>query len=142
LAQKFAIRLGTHYPRSKLVEIQANSLGSKYFSESGKLVSKMFDNIESMLLEEEETLVCVFVDEVETLTARREQALSGNEPFDGMRAVNALLTALDRLRRYPNVIILCTSNLISALVSLSNSLNEVESGFIFTRMALSWTVLI
>jgi SpoVK/Ycf46/Vps4 family AAA+-type ATPase len=92
-------------------------LGSKFFTESGKLVTKMFESIESMLLEED-TLVCVFIDEVETLTARREQALSGNEPLDGMRAVNALLTALDRLRHHPNVIILCTSNLISALVSL------------------------
>lgn len=78
----------------------------------------MFDSIEAMLDEEEDTFVCVFVDEVETLTARREQALSGNEPFDAMRAVNALLRALDRLRHHPNVVVLCTSNLITALVSL------------------------
>lgn len=76
----------------------------------------MFDHIESMLEEEEDTLACVFVDEVETLTAKREQALQGNEPFDAMRAVNALLTALDRLRHRPNVVVLCTSNLIAALV--------------------------
>ncbi len=32
-----------------------------------------------------------------------------------MRATNQLLTALDRLRHLPNVIVLCTSNLISAI---------------------------
>jgi pachytene checkpoint protein 2 len=117
LAQKLAIRLGKHFPRSKLVEIQAHTLGSKFFSESGKLVSKMFEGIEAMLVEEEDTFVCVFIDEVETITARREQAITGNEPLDAMRAVNTLLTALDRLRHHMNIIILCTSNLISALVS-------------------------
>ena len=70
-----------------------------------------------MLDEEPDTLVCVFVDEVETLTARREQSLGGSDPFDAMRAVNSLLTALDRLRHHHNVVVLCTSNLITALVS-------------------------
>jgi pachytene checkpoint protein 2 len=77
----------------------------------------MFESIEAMLVEEEDTFVCVFIDEVETITARREQAITGNEPLDAMRAVNTLLTALDRLRHHMNIIILCTSNLISALVS-------------------------
>lgn len=76
----------------------------------------MFDHIESTLDEEEDTLICVSVDEVETLAAKREQALQRNEPFDAMRAVNALLTALDRLRHRPNVVVFCTSNLITALV--------------------------
>ncbi|PGH10628.1 hypothetical protein AJ79_05342 [Helicocarpus griseus UAMH5409] len=117
LAQKLSIRLGKQFPQSKLVEINAHTLGSKFFSESGKLVARMFDNIESMLEEEPDTFVCVFIDEVETLTARREQSVNGNEPFDAMRAVNALLTALDRLRHRPNVVVLCTSNLITALDS-------------------------
>ncbi|OAX82914.1 hypothetical protein ACJ72_02739 [Emergomyces africanus] len=117
LAQKLSIRLGKQFPQSKMVEINAHSLGSKFFSESGKLVGRMFDNIENMLEEEPDTFVCVLIDEVETLTARREQSLHGNEPFDAMRAVNALLTALDRLRHRPNVVVFCTSNLISALDS-------------------------
>lgn len=116
LAQKLAIRLGKYYPQSKLVEINAHSLGSKFFSESGKLVGKMFESIESILEEEEDTFVCVFVDEIETLAARREQMISGSEPFDAVRAVNALLTGLDRLRRYPNIVVVCTSNLVGALV--------------------------
>ncbi|PGH05312.1 hypothetical protein GX51_03033 [Blastomyces parvus] len=117
LAQKLSIRLGKQFPQSKMVEINAHSLGSKFFGESGKLVARMFDNIENMLEEEPDTFVCVFIDEVETLTAKREQSVHGNEPFDAMRAVNALLTALDRLRHRPNVVVLCTSNLITALDS-------------------------
>lgn len=76
----------------------------------------MFESIESLSEEEEDTLVCVFVDEVETLAGRREKMLNGNEPFDAVRAVNALLTGLDRLKHRPNVFVLCTSNLITALV--------------------------
>ncbi|KGQ01115.1 cytochrome c1, heme protein, mitochondrial [Paracoccidioides lutzii Pb01] len=117
LAQKLSIRVGKQFAQSKMVEINAHSLGSKYFSESGKLVTKMFDNIENMLEEEPDTFTCVFIDEVETLTAKREKSVQGNEPFDAMRAVNAILTALDRLRHRPNVVVLCTSNLITALDS-------------------------
>ena len=116
LAQKLAIRLGKYYPQSKLVEINAHSLGSKFFGESGKLVGKVFESIESLLEEEEDTFVCVFVDEIETIAARRERALSGNEPFDAVRAVNAVLTGLDKLRSHPNVVVICTSNLVTALV--------------------------
>jgi len=119
LAQKLAIRLGKHYPQSKLFEINAHSLGSKFFGESGKLVGKLFENIALSLEEEEDTFVCVFVDEIETIAARRERALNGNEPFDAIRAVNALLTGLDKLRSYPNVVTICTSNLVNALVRCS-----------------------
>ncbi|OGM45738.1 cytochrome c1 [Aspergillus bombycis] len=115
LTQKLSIRIGKHYPQSKLVEINAHSLGSKFFGESGKLVSKTFENIESLLEEEEDTFVCVIIDEIETLAARRERALGGNEPFDAVRAVNALLTGLDRLKTHDNVVVVCTSNLVTAL---------------------------
>lgn len=116
LAQKLSIRLGKSFPQGKLVEINANSLGSKYFSESGKLVSKVFESVETLSDEEPDTLLCLFIDEIETLAVKREQTLNGNDPFDAMRATNALLTAFDRLKNHPNVIILCTSNLITALV--------------------------
>ncbi|GAB1211545.1 hypothetical protein ATERTT37_000668 [Aspergillus terreus] len=115
LSQKLAIRLGKHYPKSKLIEINAPALASKFFGESSKLVAKAFENIEALLEEEDDTFVCVFVDEVETLAAPRDRALSGNEPFDAVRAVNALLTGLDRLRCHSNVVTLCTSNIVTAL---------------------------
>ncbi|KAI5305931.1 hypothetical protein KEM56_002828 [Ascosphaera pollenicola] len=117
LAQKLSIRLSKCFPSSKLIEVSAPSLGSKFFSESSKLVSGLFDGIEGLSDEEPDTFIAVFIDEVESLTAKREESLSGNDPFDAMRAVNALLTGLDRIRRHNNVIVLCTSNLITALDS-------------------------
>lgn len=106
------------FPRGKLVEINAQSLGSKFFSESGKLVSRVFDQIETLVDEEEDAFFCVFIDEVETLACRREQLVTGHEPFDAVRAVNALLTGLDRMKHHPNVLVVCTSNLVTALVGL------------------------
>ena len=41
--------------------------------------------------------------------------MAGSEPSDAIRAVNALLTHLDALRRRPNVMVLCTSNLPEAV---------------------------
>ncbi|MCJ1450990.1 hypothetical protein MMC28_001324 [Mycoblastus sanguinarius] len=115
LAQKLAIRLGKDFPEFKLVEFDAHSLFSKYFSESGKLVTKLFGMIESMLDEDENCFVCVFIDEVESLASTRQHSSITNEPQDSLRAVNALLIALDRLRYRPNVVVLCTSNLIKAM---------------------------
>ena len=45
LAQKLAIRMSGRYRATHLVEINSHSLFSKWFSESGKLVQKMFDEI-------------------------------------------------------------------------------------------------
>jgi hypothetical protein len=52
---------------------------------------------------------------VESLTRSRSVASSGNEPGDAVRVVNAVLTALDALRRQPNVLVLCTSNMIEGI---------------------------
>ncbi len=59
---------------------------------------RMFDSIKEML-EDPHALVCVLMDEVESLTAARKSALSGSEPSDAIRVVNALLTQLDQIRR-------------------------------------------
>ena len=56
-------------------------------------------------VEEEDTLVCVLIDEVESLTAARRAAVAGSEPADAVRAINALLTQLDALKRRPNVLV-------------------------------------
>uniref|UniRef100_F1L017 Pachytene checkpoint protein 2 n=1 Tax=Ascaris suum TaxID=6253 RepID=F1L017_ASCSU len=114
LAQKLSIRLNTRYKQSTFVEINSHSLFSKWFSESGKLVQKMFDQIEE-LAEDNKTLVFVLIDEVESLSMARASALSRNEPGDAIRAVNALLTQIDRIRRFPNVLVLATSNISKSL---------------------------
>lgn len=41
--------------------------------------------------------------------------MSGSEPSDAIRVVNALLTQIDQIKRYPNVIILTTSNITGAI---------------------------
>ncbi|XP_057465387.1 pachytene checkpoint protein 2 homolog [Actinidia eriantha] len=114
LAQKLSIRFSSRYPQCQLVEVNAHSLFSKWFSESGKLVAKLFQKIQEMV-EEENSLVFVLIDEVESLAAARKAALSGSEPSDSIRVVNALLTQMDKLKSAPNVIILTTSNITAAI---------------------------
>lgn len=114
LAQKLSIRLGRYFTQARLVEINAHSLLSKWFGESGKQVSKLFSQIHS-IADDPTMLVCVLIDEVETLAGSREKAVSGNEVGDALRATNQLLTALDRLRHRSNVVMFCTSNMMGAV---------------------------
>ena len=168
------------FAHAQLIEVNAHSLFSKWFSESGKLVTALFSVIKEAV-EEEDTLVFVLVDEVtpssrsqpncptrlliieahqttclrvaaaqgkpcctwnecsqilcasprgcgrplgsqpvafcqvESLTAARSAAVSGSEPADSVRAVNALLTALDSLKAHSNVMMLTTSNITEAI---------------------------
>ena len=41
--------------------------------------------------------------------------MSGNEPSDAIRVVNALLTQIDQIKRHSNVVILTTSNVTGAI---------------------------
>ncbi|KAL8808728.1 MAG: hypothetical protein Q9200_004079 [Gallowayella weberi] len=115
LVQKLAIRLKSHYATFQMIEIDAAALFSKFFGESSKLVSRIFDTIECMLKQQPKVFVCVLLDEIESLAGARQQSIGGNEPKDSMRALNALLVALDRLNKYSNVLILCTSNLVQTI---------------------------
>ena len=107
--------------RTRLVEINAHSLFSKWFSESGKLVQRLFARVHELCDEVDpdddagQPFVVVLIDEVESLTAARAGAMSGKEPSDALRVVNALLTQLDRLKQRSNVLVLTTSNLPSAI---------------------------
>ncbi|KAI9772314.1 MAG: hypothetical protein M1840_001063 [Geoglossum simile] len=116
LAQKLSIRLRKRFSNGKFVEIDSHSLFSKWFGGSAKLVGQTFREIERLVDEDEDAFVCVLIDEVESLTSSRQSA-SANEPGDGVRATNALLTALDRLHARPNIVVLCTSNLIESMAS-------------------------
>ncbi|EOA99045.1 Thyroid receptor-interacting protein 13, partial [Anas platyrhynchos] len=110
LAQKLTIRLSYRYKYGQLIEINSHSLFSKWFSESGKLVTKMFQKIQE-LIDDKDALVFVLIDEVESLTAARSAFKAGTEPSDAIRVVNAVLTQIDQIKRYPNVVILTTSNI-------------------------------
>ncbi|XP_030638571.1 pachytene checkpoint protein 2 homolog [Chanos chanos] len=109
LAQKLSIRMSNRYSYGQFVEINSHSLFSKWFSESGKLVTKMFQKIQQ-LIDDKEALVFVLIDEVESLTAARNAACAGTEPSDAIRVVNSVLTQLDQIKRHSNVVILTTSN--------------------------------
>ncbi|ACO63793.1 predicted protein [Micromonas commoda] len=114
LAQQLAIRFQDTYPTSVLVEVNAHSLFSRWFSESGKLVSRLFQKIQD-LLDDEGSLVFVLIDEVESLAAARKAAASGAEPSDAIRVVNALLTQVDGLKHRSNAMVLTTSNITEAI---------------------------
>ncbi|XP_054711325.1 pachytene checkpoint protein 2 homolog [Uloborus diversus] len=64
LAQKVCIRNSSTFRYGQLVEVNTHSLFSKWFSESGKLVTRMFNGIMNML-EDPEVLVIVLLDETE-----------------------------------------------------------------------------
>jgi pachytene checkpoint protein 2 len=120
LAHKLAIRMGHRFPRgTTLLEVHSHSLFSKWFSTSGKLVSALFQLIRDMVQDDPETLVCVLIDEVESLAAVRggdnRGGNGGGDPSDAMRAVNALLTSLDGLKAFPNVLVLATTNLTNSV---------------------------
>lgn len=99
---------------------------------------KMFARIQE-LVEDPDCLVVVLIDEVESLARARQSAGSSNEPSDSVRVVNALLTQIDQIKRliifsltihflkidnlnllyrFPNVLILSTSN-ISGTIDLA-----------------------
>jgi pachytene checkpoint protein 2 len=109
LAQKLAIRLSHRFQAAHLLEVQSHSLFSKWFSTSGKLIHRLFELVKDMVQDNPHVLICVLLDEVESLAASRSQL--GGDPTDSMRAVNALLTGLDRLQVFPNLLILATTNM-------------------------------
>jgi ATP-dependent 26S proteasome regulatory subunit len=57
---------------------------SKYFSESGKLVGRLFDQIEE-LAQDTECLVFILIDEIESISSARSSAFAGSEPTDSIR---------------------------------------------------------
>jgi SpoVK/Ycf46/Vps4 family AAA+-type ATPase len=98
----------------KLIEVDCNSLFSKWFSESGKLMTDMFAKVQS-LASDPDNYVCILIDEVESISVSRKALFKGSEPSDSIRAVNVLLTQLDKIKLQSNVLVLSTSNLIETI---------------------------
>eukprot|EP01116_Phalansterium_solitarium_P015043 TRINITY_DN33060_c0_g1_i1.p2 TRINITY_DN33060_c0_g1~~TRINITY_DN33060_c0_g1_i1.p2 ORF type:complete len:200 (-),score=72.27 TRINITY_DN33060_c0_g1_i1:17-616(-) len=67
------------------------------------------------IVDEKDSFVVVLIDEVESVTAARRAAMSGTEPSDAIRVVNALLTQIDQLKACDNVVIMTTSNITGAI---------------------------
>lgn len=57
------ILLTRRFRYGQLIEINSHGLFSKWFSESGKLVVKMFQKIQE-LIDDPEALICILMDEV------------------------------------------------------------------------------
>ncbi|KAH8815416.1 P-loop containing nucleoside triphosphate hydrolase protein [Xylogone sp. PMI_703] len=117
LIQKIAVRLKSTYGITRLIQIKTSSLLSRYYSESAKQVEEIFDSIEATCRNKLEDLNCVLLDEVEGVAGSRSLGVLHGEAQDSLRATNALLRGLDKIRTCPNVIVLCTSNMIDCLDS-------------------------
>lgn len=87
LAQKIAIHMNEKFRYTHLFEINSHSLFSKWFSESGKLVLKLFSSIREVA-EDTDSLVIILIDEVESIAYARD-SVSSHEPSDSLRVVNA-----------------------------------------------------
>ncbi|SCM08901.1 AAA family ATPase, putative [Plasmodium chabaudi adami] len=113
LANKICIRLSNMYTTGILIELNAHTLFSKWFSESGKQVLKLFNKIKKIIneYEENDVFICLLIDEVESLSADRKKSMDGTEPTDSIRVVNTLLTQIDSLKYYNNTLLLTTSNM-------------------------------
>ncbi|KAK5002214.1 hypothetical protein LTR28_011703 [Elasticomyces elasticus] len=100
LAQKLTIRLSRHYTSGKLVVINSHALLIKWFSESGKLVGKMFEDIQA-IANEETSFICVLIDEVESIAGSREKSAQGSDCSDRLRDP-AFLDRVDVKQHIPN----------------------------------------
>lgn len=58
--------------------------------------------------------------------------MSGNEPSDALRVVNALLTQLDKLKHRKNVLVMSTSNLAQAIGEFASRMSHKQTISIVT----------
>ena len=119
LAQQATVNLieRKYYEDGILIEVNASSLFSQWFGETGKQVHNLFREIEELMLDPKR-MVFVLVDEIESLTSARKNSRSGGESTDSILAVNELLTGMDRIKYQKNVLFLTTSN-ITDLIDLA-----------------------
>lgn len=124
LCQKLAIRqnesidsLKTNCHPTIIVEVSCSRIFSRWFGESSKNLDNIFKDVENLLIDsgQNKKFVCLLIDEVETIASSRSGLMNKNETTDGIRVVNTLLTQLDNLKKYDNLLILATSNLLDAL---------------------------
>lgn len=100
-----------------VVEISCSQIFSRWFGESSKNLATIFNDVENLLKinQQNASFVCLLIDEVEAIAFSRSDLLNKNESTDGVRVVSTLLTQLDRLKKYNNLLVLATSNLIESL---------------------------
>ncbi|CAL1188666.1 unnamed protein product [Candida parapsilosis] len=117
--QKLAIskqKIDAYVP-AIILEFSTGEIFSKYFGESPKKLSSLLSSVEQLLLRHPSSYVFLLVDELETIATSREKSVGNNEVSDGLRIVNILITYLDRLKVFPNLIIIATTNMLSSMDS-------------------------
>lgn len=105
------------YGNGILLEISCSNIFSRWFGESSKNLTLIFKDIENLLIinQLQGNFVCLLIDEVEAIAYSRSNLLNKNETTDSVRVVSTLLTLLDSLKKYENLLILATSNIIDSL---------------------------
>lgn len=103
--------------KGMIVEMSCSQIFSRWFGESSKNLATIFGDLENLLMANQQagSFVCLLIDEVEAIAFSRSDLLQKNESTDGVRVVSTLLTQLDRLKKYNNLIVLATSNLLESL---------------------------
>jgi SpoVK/Ycf46/Vps4 family AAA+-type ATPase len=91
------------------IEVDPHALMSSSHGRSQKAVEQLFN--ESIAASADQGPTIVLLDEVETLAVDRDLLSLEANPVDVHRAVDAVLTSVDRLaRRYPQLLFVATSN--------------------------------
>jgi AAA+ superfamily predicted ATPase len=91
------------------IEVDPHALMSSSHGRSQKAVEQLFN--ESIAATADQGPTIVLLDEVETIAADRDRLSLEANPFDVHRAVDAVLTSVDRLaRHYPQLLFIATSN--------------------------------
>jgi pachytene checkpoint protein 2 len=120
LTHRLSVALYPRFRECRLIEMNTSSMFSCWFGESASLVDQCF-NAAFDRAADPETFVCLLIDEIESIAGSREKALGAQEVADSARATCQLLIELDKMRSMPNILMFCTTNLISTVVCLEVS---------------------
>jgi pachytene checkpoint protein 2 len=91
LAEKIAIRTGK---RVYLLQVNCLALLSKWFSESGKLVGKLFEQVKDICRSNASHLIILIFDEIESVAISRETSFKSTEPNDSIRVHHHILLSI------------------------------------------------
>lgn len=125
---------GTKY--GVLIELSCASVLSKYMNESDKNIDALFKDIESYMDRHCKHDVYLIIDEIETLVRDRRYLLSSTSPNSSLQMVNTMLVCLDRVKKYPQLKVFTTSNLIQnidyAFIDRVGSIYQIDTPSVST----------
>lgn len=107
-------KIFTHKVEGNFIHIDTAILFNKWFGQSSKIASKLFEEIKKTAQAQQETPFIVFVDEADGVFAQRDKAGGHSTSGEQSRVVNALLEKLQSLRG-TNVHVIAATNHRDAL---------------------------